>query len=105
MNGHASINRVYRLVWNEQTNTWVAVSELTRARGKRSSSSNLVNLAALLATVGFGIFTSPAAYADLPGGATVKHGSVSFSAPNANQSVITQNTQKAIIDWNTFSIG
>src|SRR3546814_19975910 len=32
-------NRIYKTVWNEQTRTFVAVSELARARGKRSGSS------------------------------------------------------------------
>ena len=31
------MNRSYRNVWNQVTGTWVAVSELTRARGKRAS--------------------------------------------------------------------
>jgi autotransporter adhesin len=33
------VNRIYKTVWNEQTRTFVAVSELTRARGKRSGAS------------------------------------------------------------------
>src|SRR3546814_14093618 len=33
------VNRIYKTVWNEQTRTFVAVSELARARGKRSGSS------------------------------------------------------------------
>jgi len=33
------MNRVYKTIWNEQTGTYVAVSELSHARGKRSGSS------------------------------------------------------------------
>lgn len=33
---HASLNRIYRLVWSETRNAFVAVAENTRARGKRS---------------------------------------------------------------------
>ncbi|HSB96803.1 MAG TPA: hemagglutinin repeat-containing protein, partial [Spongiibacteraceae bacterium] len=35
---HASLNRIYRLVWSEARNAYVAVAETSRARGKRSSS-------------------------------------------------------------------
>lgn len=33
------MNRVYKTIWNEKTGTYVAVSELSHARGKRSGSS------------------------------------------------------------------
>ncbi|NYT84960.1 YadA-like family protein [Pollutimonas harenae] len=36
------MNRIYKTVWNEQTRTFVAVSELTNTRGKRSGSSSVV---------------------------------------------------------------
>ena len=42
------MNKSYRLVYSIVTNTWVAVSELTKARGKRSGS---VVAAAALGTV------------------------------------------------------
>lgn len=32
----ASLNHIYRLVWNELSNTYVAVAEHTRGRGKRT---------------------------------------------------------------------
>jgi len=31
------MNKTYRLIWNETTNTWAVVSELAKARGKRAS--------------------------------------------------------------------
>src|SRR5690606_18917169 len=37
------VNRIYKTVWNEKTRTFVAVSELTSARGKRSGSSSVGN--------------------------------------------------------------
>jgi len=52
MNKHASINRVFRLIWNEALGTWVPVAETTRGRGKRSGrSKGSVSAAALLAPV------------------------------------------------------
>lgn len=40
-----------------------------------------------------------------PTGAQVVSGTVSVDAPSAGQMNITQKTPKAIVNWNTFSIG
>ena len=37
----SSLNHTYRSIWSEALNAWVAVSELTSAKGKRSGSSIL----------------------------------------------------------------
>jgi filamentous hemagglutinin family protein len=44
---HASLNRIYRLVWSESRNAYVAVAENTRARGKRSGTVGSVLCVAL----------------------------------------------------------
>ena len=31
------MNKTYRLIWNDFTNTWVAVAEIARARGNRAA--------------------------------------------------------------------
>lgn len=31
------MNKTYRIVWNETTNTWVAVAEIAKAHGKSAS--------------------------------------------------------------------
>ena len=36
------MNKTYRLIWNDFTRTWVAVSEIARARGKRASGAVLL---------------------------------------------------------------
>ena len=36
MNRHATLNRFYRLVWNDRLATYVAVAETAKGRGKRS---------------------------------------------------------------------
>ena len=46
------MNRSYKSVYNEHTNTWVAVSEVSTARGKRSSSTKISLVAAALGFVG-----------------------------------------------------
>ena len=59
MKSHASMNRIYRLVFNAATGMYVAVAENAKGRGKggRAASSLLAVLALL----------SPAAYADYTG--------------------------------------
>lgn len=42
-----TMNRIYKSVWNEQTATFVAVAENTKARGKRSSGGTSASLAVL----------------------------------------------------------
>ena len=34
MNHHASMNRIYRLIWSEVRSAWVPVAEMARGRGK-----------------------------------------------------------------------
>jgi hypothetical protein len=47
MHRHASLNRIYRLVWSHVHRTWVVVSETARGRGKRSSRKLLLATATL----------------------------------------------------------
>ena len=70
----------------------------------RSGVSRLLGrlLAGFLATLATAFLCT--VYA-LPGGAAVQSGVVTISTPNANAMVVNQGTSKAIIDWNTFSIG
>jgi autotransporter adhesin len=62
------MNRTYRSIWNEALGAWVAASELSASRGKRSASS-AVALVCMLAA--FGASTdSRAASSAVPGSAT-----------------------------------
>lgn len=36
------MNKIYRVVWNKETNTWTAVCEYAKSKGKSSSSSGVV---------------------------------------------------------------
>ena len=49
MHRHASLNRIFRLVWSHVHQTWVVVSETSRGRGKRASKKLLLATAALTA--------------------------------------------------------
>jgi|GEM_PF-1664609 len=54
MKHRASMNRIYRLVWNAALNLWMAVAENAKGRGKAGSARNKaarLMLAPLLALV------------------------------------------------------
>lgn len=92
----ASLNHTYRLLWNALTGTWVAVAEIARSGGKRGSA---VLLGALL---GAPALATPAD--QLPTGGQIVAGSGSI-AQSGNAMTVTQNSQKMITDWQSFSIG
>ncbi|MDP2760236.1 MAG: filamentous hemagglutinin N-terminal domain-containing protein, partial [Sideroxyarcus sp.] len=111
-----SLNQIYRTIWSEALNTWVAVSELVKSKGKRSGSSLLrtLNIAsvndatddihrhrfkfALLAASCLLTFQVQAN----PTGGNVVNGSASFNT-SGNTLTVT-NTPGAIIHWQDFSI-
>ena len=106
MNGHASINRLYRLVWNEAQGTWVAVAENARGRGKASGRSKLA--ATLFAGLGIASGAWAQAVAPAPGqlptGGKVAAGSIAISQSGSRMNV-NQASQRGVIDWATFNVG
>ena len=60
MDRHASVNRLYRLVWNEALNVWMAVAEIARGRGKSGTRRRRV---AALATLSAFVANGPGAWA------------------------------------------
>ena len=51
------------------------------------------------------LLAAPLATRANPAGATVAAGSATVAAPNASTLVVTQSSNRAIIDWSSFSIG
>jgi len=104
MSGHATINRLYRLVWSETLGAWVAVAENTRGRGKRSGRRRL--LAALFAGVGMSSAhaAGPPAPNQLPTGGQVVAGNVALSQ-QGSQMTVSQGSQRGVVDWQTFNVG
>jgi filamentous hemagglutinin family protein len=98
MKRHASMNRIYRLVWNQLTHMWVVVAENARGRGK-SSGRKLV--AAALALTG-GLFLTPLAMAG-PVGGQISAGAGAISQSGLN-TTITQTSQNMAINWQSFGI-
>jgi len=101
MKSHASVNRIYRLVWNPLSNSCVAVAETARGRGKGCTSAlrasrhaaGLVLVAACLA---------PQAWAADAANASVSAGAGSI-ATAGNTTTISQSSQRLAIDWTSLS--
>lgn len=105
MSSHASINRIFRLVWNGATGSWVPVCEAARGRGKRSIQWLQTLLATWMLALGSGVHAQAPAPTQLPTGGQVTAGSATINtAPNAVMN-IDQTTQRAVVDWNTFNVG
>ena len=98
------MNKIYRLIWSEILNAWVAVSEIVKTRGKRSS--RVITSAIVLSALTFGNLSiaGPPGVNELPTGGSVAAGSASISQ-SSNTMTIQQATQRAVLDWNTFNIG
>lgn len=101
------MNNIYRSIWNDKTGTFVAVSENTKAAGKKSScgasvsgaSARLCLKAASLSVMlafGANVYAQPVGGVVAAGGATINSG--------ANTTTINQSTQNAIINWQSFNI-
>ena len=110
MNQHASINRTFRLIWNEARRAWIPAAEITRARGKRSVRA-AVRLAPLLAALGLthpAHAVTPPSPNQLPTGGTVVAGSATLASGGGSGAAVlnvNQTTSRAVIDWNTFNVG
>ncbi len=92
------MNHIYRLVWNETLRAFVAVAEFARARGKRTA----LRRSALAGAVVLAHWHAPALAN--PQGGTVAAGSATITELGTELTV-TQSTDKAIINWQGFSIG
>lgn len=104
--GPGSLNRIYRLVWNDSLGTFVAVAECARGRGKRSKVVGAVLVAGLL---GSGLASAagangPPAATALPTGASVVAGQASVRQSGARMD-IEQTSTRAAINWLSFDIG
>ncbi len=67
------MNKSYRLVYSEVTNTWVAVSELTKAKGKKSSLKTIGSVLATSIMATFGLAQAGTIALNLPVG-TITYG-------------------------------
>ena len=97
MKNNGSMNRIFRLVWNQSSATWVAVAETTRGPGK-GANRKLVAAAALSLSLTLGL-----AHAGPVGGQVVT-GTGSISQAGST-TTITQTSSQLSLNWQNFNIG
>ncbi|MDP4029117.1 MAG: filamentous hemagglutinin N-terminal domain-containing protein [Gallionella sp.] len=126
------MNHIYRVIWNEVTNSFVAVSEIAKARGKPASTvGSTVGWAGSICprgaasasfdlrvgtkacppyaplTLALALTGTPAHALDLgalPTGGSIAAGTAAISQ-TANALTVQQSSQRAAIDWQSFNIG
>ena len=100
------MNHIYKTIWNTQIATFVAVSEIAKRGGKKSSSGTGGSRAcfALKALVVSLMLSLGSTVYALPTGGVVSDGSASI-ASGAGSMTVTQTSQSAVINWQSFSIG
>ncbi|OWS71738.1 hypothetical protein CBI30_06575, partial [Polynucleobacter aenigmaticus] len=101
------MNKTFNLVWSHVSNTYVAVSEAVKSKGKGVSGSTLiVSTSAVLVMLLGGTLTqaAPPAPNQLPTGSAVVGGSATVGQVGAVMQ-INQATSRAAINWQTFNVG
>ena len=84
---------------------WVAVSEATTAHGKQQSITRITRTVTTVAMLSGGAaIAAPPAPNQLPTGGQVAAG-VAAIGTNGNTMTVTQSSNRAAINWNTFDIG
>ena len=101
------MNLIHRSIWNDKTGTFVAVSENACSAGKRAGPGvNAVGQATGFALKSLAVASmlsfGATGYA-LPTGGAVVAGSAGI-ASTVNTTTITQSTQNAVINWQSFGI-
>src|ERR1700674_92428 len=90
---HASVNRIYRLVWSQASGSWVPVAETARGRGKRSCKS--------LIAVGLSLAAGITEAGPLGGQVVAGSGNI---AQSGAITTITQASPKLSLTWASFNI-
>jgi filamentous hemagglutinin family protein len=103
MHSHSSMNRVYRIVWNESLSMWVAVAE--NAKGRSKGGTGRKRLAALLAAaLGTAAGVMPPAMAGPLDGIVIDgRTNTQLSQPSVNAVNITTTTVNGGNAFNSFS--
>lgn len=99
MTSKASMNHAFRLVWSDESASYVPVPENAKARGKRSGGLSR----GLLAGVLLGL-TGLSSAQVLPGGAQIGAGQAQINS-QGGQMTVQQGSDKLILNWNSFNIG
>jgi filamentous hemagglutinin family protein len=119
MTGRASLNHVYRTVWNQALGAMVAVAEIASSGGRAAPGSrsrrdgSTTALAPPLRTMSLSILLAFASFAapaqTLPSGGAAVHGGATFNTSQPNRLTVTTTngagSNHSAINWNSFSIG
>ncbi|EHO48014.1 ESPR-type extended signal peptide-containing protein, partial [Haemophilus sp. oral taxon 851] len=98
------MNHIYKVIWNTITQTWVAVSELSRAKGKTKSSKTLN--AVVLATVSAGAIVGGAEAAiNYPQGTHTVNGMAIGTNSYANRNSVAYGEAAKANDGYSVAIG
>ena len=107
----STMNHIFKTVFNAALGVWQAVSELARGcgKGRGKQGSGVLRNGQWRVAPGMLLllFAAPGAVlaATLPQNGQVIAGDVSISQPGEHTLTIEQGSNKAIIDWQSFSIG
>ena len=127
MSGRASLNHVFRTVWNQALGVMVAVAEVA-ASGRRSAGASRSRVArhpvddaapplrAIALSILVALLASPAHAQTLPAGGIAVHGGAAFNlggtsinSTQPNRLTVTTThgagSNHSAINWNSFSIG
>ena len=96
---------MFKVIWSKAQGAWVAVSEIVRAHGKEQSLTRITRKFAIAAVMSGGAaIAAPPAANQLPTGGQIAAGVASMMT-NGNKLTVTQTSNRAAINWNTFDIG
>ena len=101
------MNRIYNLVWSSRSNNWRCVAETVHARGKpsRSGLAAKAGMSSVLMLLGGYASAAPPPVNQLPTQGQVVAGQAQIQVGAPGQMTITQGTNRAAINWQSFSIG
>ena len=97
------MNRIHRTIWNVRLGAYVAVAEIAKGHSKASGCGLVGGLVIAIAALG-GANAQTIASNTLPTGGQVTTGSVDYGV-TGNTLNVNQTSQRAAINWNSFSVG
>ncbi|WP_204713473.1 ESPR-type extended signal peptide-containing protein, partial [Haemophilus haemolyticus] len=99
------MNHIYKVIWNTITQTWVAVSELSRAKGKTKSSKTLSAVVLAAVSAGAIVGDAEAARSSIPPGEVIGNGMAIGTNSYANKNSVAYGVAAKANDGYAVAIG
>ena len=99
------MNHIYKVIWNTITQTWVAVSELCRAKGKTKSSKTLSAVVLAAVSAGAIVGDAEAAQSSIPPGEVIANGMAIGTNSYANRNSVAYGVAAKANDGYSVAIG